>query len=427
MNKTIKTIGIISLIFLLTGAILKVFYIPNQLIILGAGILFFNLIILPAFLVFKLKRSANTYERILHIAGFLFCFIFIIAFVITLQRQSVPFIVITICSGILFLGYFVFLITKTGDVREEKIKWVFLSAYLSAVILVFLNLPVEMQAADKFYNPPILHPSYSKDMGPVIFIDQGHNNIHTLNGRLRSTAKLLRRDGYRVLSYEGQFESSRLKEGKILMIVNAVHKSNLEDWTLPTPSAFSDDEIKAVTDWVYQGGSLFLVADHMPFAGAASKLASQFGFILHNGFALDTIRRDDYFFRTDSTLHNNIIANGGNADEWVDSILTFTGHAFEIPEDAIPIMTFSEAYMQWCPDTAWRFQNTIPEAITGYSQGAFKKFGEGRVVVLGEAMMITAQLAIGLSWQKIGMNTPQAPYNYQLLLNITRWLDGRLE
>jgi hypothetical protein len=376
MNKTIKAIGFISLIFLLTSVIMKVFYIPNQLIILGAGILFFNLIILPSFLVFKLKRSANTYERILHIAGFLFCFIFIIAFVITLQRQSVPFIIITICSGILFLGYFVFLITKTGDVREEKIKWMFLSAYLSAVILVFLNLPVEMQAADKFYNPPILHPSYSKDMGPVIFIDQGHNNIHTLNGRLRSTAKLLRRDGYRVLSYEGQFESSRLKEGKILMIVNAVHKSNLEDWTLPTPSAFSDDEIKDVTDWVYQGGSLFLVADHMPFAG-----------------------------------------------EWVDSILTFTGHAFEIPEDATPIMTFSEDYMQWCPDTAWKFQNTIPEAITGYSQGAFKKFGKGRVVVLGEAMMITAQLAIGLSWQKIGMNTPQALYNYQLLLNITHWLD----
>ena len=427
MTRTIKIIGIISLILMLAGVIMKLLYIPDQLIIIGAGILFFDLIILPAFLVYKLKRSANMYERILHIAGFLFCFIFFIAFGITLQRQSLPFIVITICSGILILGYFIFLITKNGDIPVEKIKWQFLSAYLSAVILVFINLPVEVQGVDKFYNPPILHPSYAKGQGPVIFIDQGHNNIHILNGRLRSTAKLLRRDGYRVLSYEGQFESSRLKEGKVLMIVNAVHKSNIEDWTLPTPSAFSDDEIKSVTDWVYQGGSLFLIADHMPFAGAASKLASQFGFILHNGFALDTIRRDDYFFRTDNTLHDNIITNGNNPDEWIDSILTFTGHAFEIPEDATPIMTFSEAYMQWCPDTAWKFQNTIPEVITGYSQGAFKKFGEGRVVILGEAMMITAQLAVGLSWKKIGMNSPQAPYNYQLLLNITRWLDGRLE
>jgi hypothetical protein len=427
MTRTIKTIGIISLIFLLAGAIMKLFYIPNQLIILGAGFFSFSLIILPAFLVFKLKRSAYTYERILHIAGFLFCFIFIIAFVIILQRQSVPFVVITICSGILILGYFIYLIAENRDVPVEKIKWLFVSAYLSAVILVFLSLPFEMQGADKFYNPAILHPSYSKAMGPVIFIDQGHNNFHTLNGRLRSTAKLLRRDGYRALSYEGQFESSRLKEGKILMIVNAVHESNLEEWTLPTPSAFSEDEIKAVTDWVYQGGSLFLVADHMPFAGAASKLASQFGFILHNGFALDTIRRDDYFFRSDSTLHNNIITNGSNADERVDSILTFTGHAFEIPEDATPIMTFPDAYLQWCPDTAWRFQNTIPESITGYSQGAFKKFGDGRVVILGEAMMITAQLTAGLSWKKIGMNSPQAPYNHKLLLNITRWLDSRPE
>jgi hypothetical protein len=235
---------------------------------------------------------------------------------------------------------------------------------------------------------------------------------------------LLKRDGFKIISTEGQFESAKLADCKILMIVNAIHKSNLEDWTLPTPSAFSGDEIKVVKDWVYKGGSLFLVADHMPFAGAASKLASEFGFILHNGFALDTIGRADYFLRSDSTLHDNIITNGTNADERVDSILTFTGHAFEIPDDATPIMTFSDAYLEWCPDTAWRFENTVPESIAGLSQGAFKEFGEGRVVILGEAMMITAQLAAGLSWKKIGMNSPQAPYNYQLLLNIVRWLDG---
>jgi hypothetical protein len=425
MNKTIRIIGIVSIALLLLSAVMRFLYIPNQLIILGTGLVLFIFIILTAFLVFNLKRSASWKEKLLHIAGFLFCLIFIISFGVILQRGPEVFTAIAVFSGILVLGYFILLILKRADILDEKIKWPFLAVYLSVILLIFINLPFELQGADKFYNPSITHPSYPKNQGPMILADQGHNNFHTMNGRLRSTARLLKRDGYKIISTEGQFESAKLADCKILMIVNALHESNLEEWTLPTPSAFSDDEIKAVRDWVYKGGSLFLVADHMPFAGAASKLASEFGFILHNGFALDTISRADYFLRYDSTLHDNIITNGTNADERVDSILTFTGHAFEIPPDATPIMTFSDIYLEWCPDTAWRFENTVPESIAGLSQGAFKEFGEGRVVILGEAMMITAQLAAGLSWKKIGMNSPQAPYNYRLLLNIVRWLDGK--
>lgn len=210
------------------------------------------------------------------------------------------------------------------------------------------------------------------------------------------------------------------------MVVNAVHESNLQQWALPVPSAFNDEEIECVRKWVENGGSLFLVADHMPFAGAASRLASQFGFTLHNGFAMDTARRDDYFCRINNSLHSNIITNGNNTDEWTDSILTFTGHAFEIPGDATPLMIFPDGFMEWCPDTAWVFNHTIPLPINGLYQGAFKEYGEGRVVILGEAMMITAQLIGGLSWKKIGMNSPKAPYNHQLLLNIIHWLDGKL-
>ena len=32
---------------------------------------------------------------------------------------------------------------------------------------------------------------------------------------------------------------------------------------------FSYEEIDAVTQWVNDGGALFLIADHMPFPGAA--------------------------------------------------------------------------------------------------------------------------------------------------------------
>lgn len=427
MHKTLRGIGIISIALLFTGAIMRFLFIPNQVIILGAGLLLFLLIILPSYLIFSLKRSADWKEKLLHFAGFLCSMTFIVAFCIILQRPSEIFLGIAIGSGILVPGYFILLILKRTDIIDEKIKWPYLAAYLSVVLLVFLNLPFEMQGADKFYSPRISHPAYSKKQGPVIFIDQGHHNFHTLNGRLRSTARLCKRDGYKALPYEGPFESMKLKECKILMIVNAVNEINLEKWVLPVPSAFNDEEIETVRKWVADGGSLFLVADHMPFAGAASKLASQFGFTLHNGFALDTIGMEDYFYRQNHSLHDNIITNGSRTDEWIDSILTFTGHAFEIPGDAIPIMTFSEGFIEFCPDTAWVFSHTLPVSITGLSQGAYKKYGEGRVVILGEAMMITAQLIGGLSWKKMGMNSQRAPCNHQLLLNIIRWLDGKPE
>ena len=62
----------------------------------------------------------------------------------------------------------------------------------------------------------------------------------------------------------------------------------------------------------------------------------------------------------------------------------------------------------------------------GLSQGAYKKFGKGRVVVFGEAAMFTAQL-VGLEQIKMGMNNIAAPENFQLLLNIIHWLDGKLD
>lgn len=218
MNKTVKIIGIISLIFLLAGVIMKSFYVPNQLIILASGIVLFALVVLPYFLVFNLKRSVNWKEKLLHITGFLTEFIFMVSFALTLQRMWQIFKPVTITAGILSFGYFIFLILNRKDLSVEKVKWQFLTAYIAMVILIFMNLPVEMQGAAMFYNPPVSDPSYEKGQGPVIYIDQGHHNFHTLDGRLRSTGHLLERDGYNVLAYDGQFESERLKESKILMM-----------------------------------------------------------------------------------------------------------------------------------------------------------------------------------------------------------------
>ncbi|MGB0915797.1 MAG: hypothetical protein ACPGVI_06975, partial [Crocinitomicaceae bacterium] len=40
----------------------------------------------------------------------------------------------------------------------------------------------------------------------------------------------------------------------------------------------SKEEITFIKNWVKKGGKLVLIADHMPFAGAANDLAKAFGF-----------------------------------------------------------------------------------------------------------------------------------------------------
>lgn len=92
-------------------------------------------------------------------------------------------------------------------------------------------------------------------------------------------AILLERDGYKIRGYAGQFTRKNLKKGRILVISNALNQVNLENWHKPVLSAFTPDEIETVRKWVEDGGSLFLIADHMPMGGAAAEMATAGSFM----------------------------------------------------------------------------------------------------------------------------------------------------
>jgi len=299
------------------------------------------------------------------------------------------------------------------------------------IFLIFLILPTGLfsqQIADTTYNPIIQNPEYELGKGPVVFIDEGHHNFHTKNGRFKAFSNLLERDGYNVKEYKGVFKKNELVKGKIFVISNALNELNVEDWFLPNPSAFARSEIEVMKQWVIEGGSLFLIADHMPLAGAAADLAMAFEFEFTNGFVFDTQSTGPAFFNlNEKTLAESIITTGRYAAESVQQIATFTGQAFKIPDDATPILTFNKNYVNMLPDTAWIFNDeTTRFNVEGWSQGAYREFGKGKIVVFGEAAMFTAQLA-GPQKSKAGMNNEAAPENHQLLLNIIHWLDGKLD
>ena len=297
-------------------------------------------------------------------------------------------------------------------------------------LLYILLLPIWMyaqQIADPEFNPQIKNPMYEKGKGSLILIDEGHNNFHTMTGRYKPFADVLEKDGYTVRQIDVALTGAALKDAAILVISNALNEKNTKDWVLPVSSAFTQSEIDEIEEWVKGGGSLFLIADHMPFPGAAEKLAARFGFNLNNGFALDTTQmgKPDLFTRTDKTLLINAVTEGRNISESVDSVYSFTGEAFRIPDDALPLLQFNQNFVAFMPDTAWNFKDDTPSiSVAGWCQGAVKKSGNGRIAVWGEAAMFSAQSSNN---NKVGMNAPYARYNMQLLLNLIHWLDKKIQ
>jgi hypothetical protein len=282
---------------------------------------------------------------------------------------------------------------------------------------------------DSLYDPKIITPAYPKNKGPHIYLDEGHYNRHTYGGLGSFIAfkNVLSKDGYQVVSFKDQFTTNSLQDVRLMVIALAQNKKNVGEsrWFNPTFSAFKRSEIIAVKKWVENGGSLFLIVDHHPFAGAAKDLAKEFGFRLFNGHAEDTIRYPSYFHRTNNTLFSNVITNGRDITEKIDSIITFSGSAIKLPDDALPIMTFDDGWLLWLPDTAWNFKNIAPESISGLAQGAFINFGKGKIVIFADGNMFSAQ---DTSWGgKMGFIDPNAKYNYKLLLNVVHYLDGLLD
>ncbi|MBX2927810.1 MAG: DUF4350 domain-containing protein [Saprospiraceae bacterium] len=273
------------------------------------------------------------------------------------------------------------------------------------------------QIADTTFIYIPQQPKNLPGRGSVVWIDEAHMNFHTMSGRYAPFAKVLQQDGYRVGANTQAFDLAGLQSCRILVISNALDSSNARNWNLPNPSAFSADEIEAVNQWVETGGRLLLIADHMPFAGAAEALAQSFGIEFLNCFANDNRRRNfERFFPENGTLLPHPITQG------IDTVVTFTGSAFRIPERATPLLALKN-YTLMMPAVAWQFEENSPHLPgEGYFQGACLAYGRGRVVVMGEAAMFSAQLA-GPNRNPVGMNTPEAGQNAQFLLNILHWLD----
>lgn len=269
---------------------------------------------------------------------------------------------------------------------------------------------------DTVYRVTIAEPMFESGKGPKILIDEAHNNLHRKEGGLFAFTRMMEEDGAQVFANEKKFTKSVLEEFDVLLIVNPLHDSNVGNWQNPCPSAFSIKEIAAIVNWVKDGGRLLLVADHMPYGGAVQDLAKEFEVEWSNSFA---IRNGQHWPPSVFTKESNTLRNSPVSNE-LSQIASFSGSVFKAPKEAIPLLVFDSSHEILMPEVAWQFsEETKHLTADGWHQGACLDYGQGKVLLLGEAAMITAQIAGG---QKAGMNILEAPENGQLALNIFRWL-----
>jgi hypothetical protein len=306
---------------------------------------------------------------------------------------------------------------------------------LAVVVIASGVALAAQQIPDRAFRPMIEDRAYAPGKGPVVCLDEAHDNFHTLDDRFWPFGELLSRDGYVVRALRSTFDAASLGDCRILVIANAQPgKGEWDTYPYPTPSAFTRDEVAAAERWVRGGGSLLLIADHMPLAGAAAPLAAAFGVTFTDGFAVEGFnaesQRDAAFakptiFRTaDRTLRPHAVVRGRHAKESVSSVRTFTGQAFQAPADSEPVLVLPATFIVLMPQKAWQFgPETRRQPAGGWLQGAVMRVGTGKAGFFGEAAMFSAQIA-GPNRQPMGMNAPGAEQNFRFVLNVMHWLSG---
>lgn len=280
------------------------------------------------------------------------------------------------------------------------------------------------QFADPEFNSVVEHPAYKTNLPRVLF-DEAHNNFHTTTGRYKPFADLIVSDGYRVVVNRKAFSEKSLETFRILVIANATGAEEMDDEGADRP-AFTEEECEAVRKWVRGGGSLLLIADHAPFGGAAESLARQFGVEMSKGYTIDPEHSDKdapwrlIFSRENRLLVDHPITQGRTDREWINRVLTFSGQSLKGPEGSAAFLQLADTARDK-PD----FSSTTEVSAAGRAQGVALKAGKGRVVVMGEAAMLSAQIT-GPTKHRMGMNVPGTD-NKQLALNIMHWLSGLLK
>lgn len=313
---------------------------------------------------------------------------------------------------------------RTYFVVHASRKFLVAASLASLIAITLTAIVSAQQVADPNFDTKVARPAHTRK-GPKVLFDEAHNNFHTSGGRYKPFADLIASDGHVITPNKEPFTAATLKPFDILVISNALGAPQMNAPEASKP-AFTDAECDAVRDWVRAGGSLLFIADHAPMGAAAESLGARFGVGMSKAYTLDpsnTIAGDNnpgfiVYTRENKLLLDHPITRGRDASERVSRVIAFTGQSLKGPEGSVAFMRLADTALDAMPGSDKQV------SAAGRAQGLAFEFGKGRVVVMGEAGMLSAQLA-GPNKMPFGMNRPGID-NRQLALNLMRWLSRLL-
>ena len=273
------------------------------------------------------------------------------------------------------------------------------------------------QRNDPDFDVSVAHPAYIAKH-PAVLFDEAHKNFHTASGRYKVFADLITNDGVRVTPNREPLTSGLLGKYDVFITANAPAKSE------ESPSAFTPAECDAAENWVRNGGGLLIITDHEPFGSGSEELGKRFGVNMSLMVTVDPkneTKNGLLFSRDKNQLGDHPILNGRDPFERINRVLTFTGQSLKGPPDSVQLLKFSDT----ATDMGFG-KDRKKVSAAGRAQGIAFKFGKGRVVVMGEAGDLSAQIYGADPVGKMGMNVPGCD-NRQFALNIVHWLTGLID
>src|SRR5215831_15848076 len=317
-----------------------------------------------------------------------------------------------------------------GPLRSEDPVRTFIWIPLICALGVFdSSLACAQQEPDTTFDTRIARPAFT-NRHPVVMIDQAHHNFHTMTGRYRPFASLATHDGCQVVPGKSAFSATSLAGVDILVISNALGSDDMSDSTAENP-AFTPAACHALLEWVKGGGSLLLIADHSPMGAAARALGETLSVDMRCAYTIDPKQGLDtapsvILYRPGRGLADHPITRGRDSSEAVHRVVAFTGQSLLGPPGSFALLELSSAAQDLMVRYGQAARDVPPDkrkSAAGRTQGLAMTIGKGRVVVLGEAAMMTAQVAGGT--MRMGMNTPGND-DRQFAINVVRWLGRAL-
>lgn len=267
-----------------------------------------------------------------------------------------------------------------------------------AVAFLVLAGACSLEDADRVRTRPI-----------TVGVDATHANRHTLDGTYQAFGRVVEEPAVRVPE---QVVVRSVTGSRITRPV----LDELDVLVIAGPEeAVTRREVRVIDEWVHDGGALFLVIDHHPYPGAVLNLAEAFGVELFDGWLHNGLRASELELTLeDRSLRPHPLTEGPYGR--VEHVFADAGAAYLVPEGAAVVGEVPVGWKMSLPDEGVTLDAAGMALITALEVGA------GRVVINGEASMLTCQPGVHDPEALWGLCEPGREDQAALVGNAVHWL-----